>query len=127
VVIDHSTAPGLIDEIPVLAVLGAASGRGVRISGAAELRVKESDRIAAVSANLRAMGADVTEQPDGLTVEPNCRLRGARIDTRGDHRVAMAFSIAALCAEGETQIEDPGCAEISFPGFYEVLDAVVER
>jgi 3-phosphoshikimate 1-carboxyvinyltransferase len=127
VVIDHTQVAGLIDEIPVLAVLGAASGRGARISGAAELRVKESDRIAAVSANLRAMGAEVTEQPDGLTVEPGCRLHGARIDTRGDHRIAMAFSTAALRAEGETLIEDPGCAEVSFPGFYEVLDGIVER
>jgi 3-phosphoshikimate 1-carboxyvinyltransferase len=126
VVIDHRQAPGLIDEIPVLAVLGAASGRGARISGAAELRVKESDRIAAVTANLRAMGAEVSEQPDGLTVEPNCRLHGTQIDTRGDHRIAMAFSIAALRAEGETLIEDPGCAEISFPGFYEMLEGLIE-
>jgi 3-phosphoshikimate 1-carboxyvinyltransferase len=127
IVIDPTQAPGLIDEIPVLAVLGAASGRGARISGAAELRVKESDRIATVTANLRAMGADVTEQPDGLTVEPGCRLHGATIDTRGDHRIAMAFSIAALVADGETLIEDPGCAEISFPGFYDVLEGIVER
>jgi 3-phosphoshikimate 1-carboxyvinyltransferase len=126
VVIDHTTAAGLIDEIPVLAVVGAASGCGTRISGAAELRVKESDRIAAVTANLRAMGATVTEQHDGLTIEPGCRLHGARIETYGDHRIAMAFSIAALRAEGETQIEDPGCAEVSFPGFYEVLDGIVE-
>jgi 3-phosphoshikimate 1-carboxyvinyltransferase len=127
VVIDHTQAAGLIDEIPVLAVLGAASGRGARISGAAELRVKESDRIAAVTVNLRAMGAEVAEQPDGLTVESGSHLHGARIDTCGDHRIAMAFSIAALRAEGETLIEDPGCAEVSFPGFYEVLEGLAER
>ncbi len=127
VVIDKSLAPGLIDEIPVLAVLGAASGRGAKISGAGELRVKESDRIAAVAANLCAMGATVEEQHDGLTVESGARLHGAHIDTRGDHRIAMAFSIAALIAEGETSIEDPGCAEVSFPGFYDVLQAIVER
>jgi 3-phosphoshikimate 1-carboxyvinyltransferase len=127
VVIDQASAPGLIDEIPVLAVLGAASGRGARISGAGELRVKESDRIAAVTANLRSMGAEVTEQPDGLIVESGRPLHGARIDTRGDHRIAMAFSIAALRAEGETLIEDPGCAEVSFPGFYDVLESIVER
>ncbi len=127
VVIDSTLAPGLIDEIPVLVVLGAASGRGARISGAAELRVKESDRIAAVAGNLRRMGAQVTEHPDGLTVEAGCRLRGAPIDTHGDHRIAMAFAIAALRAEGGTLIEDPGCAEISFPGFYEVLEGIVER
>jgi len=123
--ITRKQVPGLIDEIPVLAVLGAASGRGVKISGAEELRVKESDRIATVAENLRRMGAEVSEQADGLTVAAGAKLHGARIETRGDHRIAMAFAIAALRVEGQTVIEDSGCAEVSFPGFYDVLDTLI--
>lgn len=110
----------LIDEIPVLAVLGSQSG-GLAIRDARELRIKESDRIAAVAANLRAMGARVEEHPDGLTIAGRQRLHGAEIQTHGDHRIAMAFAVAGLAASGETRIHEAECADVSFPGFYEAL------
>jgi 3-phosphoshikimate 1-carboxyvinyltransferase len=118
--------PGLIDELPVLAVLGTQSKRGLVFHGAGELRVKESDRIAAVAKNLRRMGAEVEEFPDGLGVAGRQNLRGAEIDTQGDHRIAMAFAVAGLVAEGTTLIRDSGCVDISFPGFFEALERVVE-
>jgi 3-phosphoshikimate 1-carboxyvinyltransferase len=118
--------PGLIDELPVLAVLGSQTEQGISFRGAAELRVKESDRLAAVAENLRRMGAEVEEFPDGLRVPGNQKLRGAEIDSHGDHRIAMAFAVAALVAEGSTVIQDPACVEISFPGFFEQLDRIVE-
>ena len=110
----------LIDEIPVLAVYGSQAG-GLEIHDAAELRVKESDRIAAIAVNLRAMGAVVEEHADGLAVPGGQRLRGAEIDTRGDHRIAMAFAVAGLAASGETRVHEAECADVSFPGFYEIL------
>jgi 3-phosphoshikimate 1-carboxyvinyltransferase len=116
----------LIDEIPALAVLGSQTAGGLEISGAAELRVKESDRIAALAANLRAMGARVEERPDGLRVDGAQRLRGADIETRGDHRIAMAFAVAGLAASGETRIREAECADVSFPGFYAALGGVSE-
>ncbi|NLV31935.1 MAG: 3-phosphoshikimate 1-carboxyvinyltransferase [Acidobacteria bacterium] len=114
----------LIDEIPVLAVLGSQAAGGLEISDARELRVKESDRIAAVAANLAAMGARVTEKPDGLVIAGGARLRGADIATRGDHRIAMAFAVAALAARGETRIHGAECADVSFPGFWDALGSV---
>lgn len=114
----------LIDEIPVLAVLGSQAAGGLEISDAGELRVKESDRIAAVAANLAAMGARVTEKPDGLVIAGGARLRGADIATRGDHRIAMAFAVAALAAQGETRIHAADCADVSFPGFWDALRSV---
>jgi len=114
----------LIDEIPVLAVLGSQAAGGLEISDAGELRVKESDRIAAVAANLAAMGARVTEKPDGLVIAGGARLRGADIATRGDHRIAMAFAVAALAAQGETRIHTADCADVSFPGFWDALGSV---
>ena len=122
-----SMIPGLIDELPLLAVFGTQIEGGIEIRDAAELRVKETDRIAATVANLRAMGAEVEEYDDGFKVKGPIRLRGATVDSRGDHRIAMAFAIAAVRAEGQTLIEDPSCAEVSFPGFYEALGAVVEN
>jgi len=119
--------PALIDELPVLAVLGALSSRGITISGAQELRVKESDRIATVAENLRRMGAQVEERPDGLAVPGGQRLRGARLDSFGDHRIAMAFSVAALAAEGESSIAGADAAQVSFPRFYDTLDSVTEK
>jgi 3-phosphoshikimate 1-carboxyvinyltransferase len=110
----------LIDEIPALAILGSQA-RGVEIRDARELRVKESDRIAALAANLRRMGADVTEHPDGLTVAGRQPLRGAEIETYGDHRIAMAFTVAGLKASGSTQIGRAECVDVSFPGFFEAL------
>ncbi len=115
---------GLIDEIPILAVIGTQLGGGIEIRDAAELRVKESDRIAAVVENLRKMGASVTEFTDGLRVGTS-RLKGARVNSHGDHRIAMAFAIAGLLADGETVINGAECADISFPGFFEMLRSVV--
>ena len=114
--------PGLIDELPVLAVLGTQSEQGLSFHGAAELRVKESDRIAVVAENLRRMGAEVEEFPDGLRVAGHQRLRGAEIETYGDHRIAMAFAVAGLVAEGTTLIRDSACVDISFPNFFTTLE-----
>ncbi len=116
--------PGLIDELPVLAVLGTQTEQGLAFRGAAELRVKESDRLAAVAENLRRMGAEVEEFPDGLCVPGRQKLRGAEIDPHADHRIAMAFSVAALVAEGTTTIKDIACVDISFPDFFETLQRV---
>jgi 3-phosphoshikimate 1-carboxyvinyltransferase len=111
----------LIDEIPVLAVLGSQAAGGLTISDANELRVKESDRISAIVTNLCAMGADVEEKPDGLIIQSARRLHGADIVTRGDHRIAMAFAVAALAATGQSRIHDAECADVSFPGFWTAL------
>ncbi|HEX5410624.1 MAG TPA: 3-phosphoshikimate 1-carboxyvinyltransferase [Terriglobia bacterium] len=113
--------PGLIDELPVLAVLGTQTESGLAFRGAQELRVKESDRIAAVADNLRRMGAEVDEFPDGLRVPGRQRLAGAEIASYGDHRIAMAFSIAGLVADGTTTIDDGDCVQISFPSFFETI------
>jgi len=113
----------LIDEIPVLAVLGSQIAGGLEVTGAQELRFKESDRIAALAAGLRAMGAGIDELPDGFRVRGAQRLRGADIITHGDHRIAMAFAIAGMAAEGETRIHDAGCADVSFPGFWDIFEA----
>ena len=120
-------AAQLIDELPVLAAIGPYTSGGIRIRDAKELRVKESDRIALVAKNLRAMGAEVTEFEDGLDVPGGQRLHGATIDSGGDHRIAMAFSVAALGAEGETLIQGADSAAISFPEFFNLLDLVTER
>jgi 3-phosphoshikimate 1-carboxyvinyltransferase len=119
----------LIDELPMLAALGPYTEQGVEIRDAAELRVKESDRVAVLADNLRRMGASVEERPDGLRVEGKNRgrLHGAEIDPRGDHRMAMAFAVAALGAEGSSVIRDSECVGISYPDFFEVLDGTVER
>jgi 3-phosphoshikimate 1-carboxyvinyltransferase len=113
--------PGLIDELPVLAVLGTQTENGLTFRGAQELRVKESDRIAAVANNLRRMGAEVEEYPDGMKIAGKQHLHGAEISSYGDHRIAMAFSIAALIADGATTIDDSDCVRISFPSFFETL------
>jgi 3-phosphoshikimate 1-carboxyvinyltransferase len=124
----HSAlVPQLIDELPLLAVVGSQIEGGIEIRDAAELRVKESDRIATTVAGLRAMGAQVEEFEDGLRVSEPTRLRGAEIDPCGDHRIAMAFTVAALIAEGETEIQDADCVAVSFPEFFRLLDEVVER
>jgi 3-phosphoshikimate 1-carboxyvinyltransferase len=120
-------AAQLIDELPVLAAIGPYTAQGIRIRDAKELRVKESDRIALVARNLRAMGAEVEEFEDGLDVPGGQRLHGAEIDSGGDHRIAMAFSVAALGASGDTLIRGAESAAISFPEFFELLDRVAER
>ena len=117
----------LIDELPVLAVAGTRVEGGLTIRDAAELRVKESDRIAATVANLRAMGAGVEEHEDGLTVAGPVSLRGARVRSFGDHRVAMAFAVAALTARGDTEIEGAGCVAVSFPNFFPLLESIAVR
>jgi 3-phosphoshikimate 1-carboxyvinyltransferase len=118
----------LIDELPVLAVVGTGVEGGLEIRDARELRVKESDRISATVENLRAMGARVEEFDDGLRVEGPVRLRGARLRSFGDHRIAMAFAVAALAAEGETEIEGAEeCVAVSFPEFFPLLESVTER
>ncbi|MDT7855111.1 3-phosphoshikimate 1-carboxyvinyltransferase [Rubrivirga sp. S365] len=122
--IGGAIVPNLIDEIPALAVAAAyAEGRTV-IRDAAELRVKETDRIAATAAFLRAMGGAVTERPDGLVVDGGRPLYGATVDARDDHRIAMAAAVAALGATGPTTIRGAEAAAVSFPGFWEALEAV---
>jgi 3-phosphoshikimate 1-carboxyvinyltransferase len=125
--ISGTQAAQLIDELPVLAAIAPYTRGGIRIRDAKELRVKESDRIALVAKNLRAMGAEVEEFEDGLDVPGGQTLHGARIDSGGDHRIAMAFSVAALRAEGETLIQGAESAAISFPEFFDLLDLVAER
>ena len=120
-------AAQLIDELPVLAAIAPYTSGGIRIRDAKELRVKESDRIALVARNLRAMGAEVEEFEDGLDVPGGQALHGAAIDSGGDHRIAMAFSVAALRAEGDTLIQGAESAAISFPEFFDMLDLVAER
>ncbi len=120
-------AAQLIDELPVLAAIAPYTRGGIRIRDAKELRVKESDRIALVAQNLRAMGAEVTEFEDGLDVPGGQTLHGATIDSGGDHRIAMAFSVAALRAEGDTLIQGSESAAISFPEFFDLLNLVAER
>ena len=119
----------VIDELPMLAALGPYTEQGVEIRDAAELRIKESDRIAALADNLRRMGAQVEERPDGLRIEGRRanRLHGAEIHPRGDHRMAMAFAIAALGAAGDSVIRDSDCVAISYPDFFSVLERSVER
>lgn len=117
----------LIDEIPVLAAIAPYSRDGIEVCDARELRVKESDRIAAVAKSLRAMGAEVIEYDDGLRVPGGQELHGAEIDSEHDHRIAMAFSIAALRAKGETVVHGADAAQISFPEFFQMLEGVVER
>ena len=117
----------LIDELPVLAAIGPYTTGGIEIRDARELRVKESDRIAAVARNLRAMGAAVEERDDGLRVPGSQPLHGAEIDSAGDHRIAMAFAVAALRASGDTLIRGAEAAQISYPEFFTTLEALLER
>ncbi len=124
--IEGAIVANLIDEVPILAVLGTQLNGGLEIRGAGELRIKESDRIASIVENLRRMNAVVVEFEDGFRVERS-ELRGAEIDPFGDHRIAMAFSIAGLLAEGETLINNAECAAVSFPDFYETLESVTVR
>jgi 3-phosphoshikimate 1-carboxyvinyltransferase len=128
-VIGGETIPLVIDELPMLAALGPFTEEGIEIRNAGELRVKESDRIAVLVENLRRMGATVEERPDGLKVEGRRagKLHGAEIEPHGDHRIAMAFAVAGLAAEGETVIRDADCAGVSYPAFFEDLNRLAER
>jgi 3-phosphoshikimate 1-carboxyvinyltransferase len=128
-IIEGDQIPLVIDELPMLAALGPFTEQGIEIRNAAELRVKESDRIAALAENLKRMGATVDERHDGLRVEGRKagRLKGAEIEPRDDHRIAMAFSIAALGANGPTLIRDADCVGVSYPTFYQDLERLTER
>src|SRR5665213_1227952 len=126
-VISGALTAQVIDELPVLAAVAAYTACGLIIRDAQELRVKESDRIALVAKNLRAMGAEVKENPDGLEIRGNQSLHGATIDSGADHRIAMAFSIAALRATGDTEIDGAEAASISFPEFFTSLEALAQR
>ena len=123
VVVTPDEVPGVIDELPVLAAL-ATHGGELRVSGAQELRVKESDRISSLANGLRRMGADIDEAPDGFHVRGRQRLRGGEVDAENDHRLAMAFAIAALGASGPTTIHDAGAAAVSYPEFFSVLESL---
>jgi 3-phosphoshikimate 1-carboxyvinyltransferase len=125
--LSRSMIPSLIDELPLLAVVGSQIPGGIQIRDAGELRLKESDRLATTALNLRTMGAEVEEFEDGLAVSGPTRLRGARMDSHGDHRIAMAFSIAALVAGGETEIDGSECVGISFPEFFGLLESLAVR
>ncbi len=126
-VISGALTAQVIDELPVLAAIAPYTANGLIIRDAQELRVKESDRIALVVKNLRAMGAELTENADGMEIAGNQKLHGASIDSGSDHRIAMAFSIAGLRAEGETEIQGAEAASISFPEFFTLLDSLAQR
>ncbi len=119
--------PRLIDEIPALAVAAAAARGETVIRDAAELRVKESDRIGALAHQLRRLGAEICELPDGLVIRGGAPLHGALVHSGGDHRMAMALALAGLLADGETVVEDAGCIAVSFPGFAQMLEQVSRR
>ena len=120
-IIEGPVAAALIDEIPVLAILGAVSENGLLVRDAKELRVKETDRISTVLDNLRRMGVRAEEFPDGMKIPGKQKFHGARVDSFGDHRIAMAFAVAGLIADGETIIDNAEAASVSFPEFYELL------
>lgn len=122
--ISGAEIPNVIDELPVLSVAAALANGTTVIKDAAELRVKETDRIAAVAANLRAMGVEVEEFPDGMAITGRDSLQAARLPCHHDHRIAMAFAIAGLFADGETVVEDTACVNTSYPGFERHLEHV---
>jgi 3-phosphoshikimate 1-carboxyvinyltransferase len=133
VVVSHGTlrpvqigpeeVPALIDELPVLAAL-ATFGGAVSVTGAAELRAKESDRITSLVTGLRAMGADARELPDGFVVDGHTPLTGGEVEACGDHRLAMAFAVAALGATGPTTIRGAEAVDVSYPGFFDALETL---
>jgi len=125
-VIQGKEVPQLIDELPILAVAGALANGTTIIRHAQELRVKETDRIAAIAHNLRIMGAQVIERNDGLEIHGPAPLRGARVASFGDHRIAMAFAVAGMFADGETILQDADCVRESYPGFETALDEFMD-
>ncbi len=122
--IGEHQVPLLIDEIPVLAILGSRLKSGFEVTGAAELRAKESDRIRAIVQNLRSLGVETEEREDGFRIPQGQTLRGGEVRTWGDHRIAMAFAIAGLISEQPVVLDDARCCGVSFPGFFEQLDSV---
>ena len=125
-VIEGALTAAVIDEVPVLAVLGAATEVGLTVRDAAELRIKETDRIATIVENLRRLGVDAHELPDGLVVPGRQKFRAATFDSYGDHRIAMAFAVAALRADGESVINGAEAASVSFPEFWDTLRAIAK-
>jgi len=123
-IIEKKLTAALIDEIPVLAVLGASSEQGLEVKDAAELRIKETDRIASLAANFERMGVAIETRPDGFMVPGRQNFRAATLDSFGDHRIAMACAIAALAADGECSIENAEAASVSFPGFFSMLQSL---
>ena len=117
----------LIDEIPALAILGTSLERGFTVRDAQELRHKESDRIRSVVVNLRRLGVDVRELPDGFVIPPGSRIRGGEVRTFGDHRIAMAFALAGLVAESPVELDRPECVAVSYPDFFRHLEGVCRR
>src|SRR5436190_8947407 len=122
--LDGAQIPALIDELPLLAVVGSQVAGGIEIRDAGELRHKESDRLRATAINLRKMGCEVEEYEDGLAIDGPTRLIGVPLESFGDHRIAMAFSVAALVADGPTEISGADCVDISFPEFFKLLDGL---
>ena len=123
-VIEGDIIPNLIDEIPMIAIMAAFADGQTVIRDAAELKVKETNRIDTVTAGLKAMGADITPTDDGMIIEGTGHLNGASIQSYLDHRIAMAFSVAGLASDGETQIVDSQCVDVSYPEFYATLNSV---
>jgi 3-phosphoshikimate 1-carboxyvinyltransferase len=121
-VIEKDMAAALIDEIPVLAVLGAASEEGLIVRDAAELRIKETDRIATVADNFKRMGIEIEVTPDGMRIPGRQMFRAAAFDSFGDHRIAMAFAVAALRGDGPSTIDNADAASVSFPEFWNILE-----
>jgi 3-phosphoshikimate 1-carboxyvinyltransferase len=127
ITVEGDAAAAMIDELPVLAVAATQLPGTSRISGARELRVKESDRIAAMAESLSAMGADITATDDGWIIEGPRPLEGARVHSHADHRIAMAMAVAGMIADGDTDVEGADCVEISYPGFFDQLEALAWR
>ena len=124
--LEGAMTAAVIDEIPVLAVLGAASEDGLSVHDAAELRVKETDRIATIEENFQRMGLKIETRPDGFDVPGRQQFHAAELDSFGDHRIAMAFSIAALAADGPCEIKDAAAASVSFPSFFDTLQRIAQ-
>jgi 3-phosphoshikimate 1-carboxyvinyltransferase len=122
--LDANAVAELIDEIPIIAVTLALSGAGLTVRGASDLRAKESDRIWSIVFNLRRMGMDVEEYPDGFAFQGKKSLIPSRFDSFGDHRIAMAFGVAGLALSGDTTIENAECVDISFPNYWRLLDSI---
>lgn len=123
-VIGGEMIPNVIDEIPILAVLGTTLPGGLTITDAGELRRKESDRIAAITENLKSIGIEVEEWEDGFSIPPGQTIRGGPVQTRGDHRIAMAFTVAGLLSKEGVELDDAECAAVSFPDFFKVLHSI---
>jgi len=127
ITVSGSLIPNLIDEIPILAVVALFAKGLTEVKDAGELRVKESDRIKAIVTELRKMGAEIEEREDGFLISGPQRLKGARVDSHLDHRIAMSLAVAGLAAEGETTIEHSGCIAISFPDFVSTLSRIIKQ